>query len=561
MSYQKQVFQSGQVLLASQLNAMDDQIAANAESIGNNVSQEQLTQEVETAIANSHEIAFLKLENGSLKNRSASLEDLNKFDWAILDKGYVTLVFDDGSDDLGLAYEIAQEYGLTISCAIPPERLTIPLSGSTMTGTVKDACDAIVASGGEVLVHTLSPLSNEGATEQDFYNYFVQNKIDLEKAGYEINGIITAGSGYSDRSVTLKWVRQYYLYSDSEGKGQGYPQYEKSRYSVYDNTEQSDIDVINTTLDNAVKYKKWIVLAFHKISESSSLGTREASLRELFSNIKSYIDSGKLESVTYHYMYNHFGSSANAEAIKTNAYKIRSNEKSIAANTEAIAAKAENPLYGKTMAATGDSITATVSNREYAGYAKIIAERNLMAYETKAIWGATIARGISETSGCILDTIGQMREDADYVILSGGANDFYALSSGTETLGAVSNGYTSELDETTFCGALESMCAQAIERWPGKKLLYVITHRMLDISNESLEDWVTTMIGILRKWGIPYVDLWHEMPSLMLPGLKDRYTSNGNTVYDGTGDGLHPNEEGYRRYYVPVIEARLKGLG
>lgn len=561
MSYQKQVFQSGQVLLASQLNAMDDQIAANAESIGNNVSQEQLTQEVETAIANSHEIAFLKLENGSLKNRSASLEDLNKFDWAILDKGYVTLVFDDGSDDLGLAYEIAQEYGLTISCAIPPERLTHTLSGSTMTGTVKDACDAIVASGGEVLVHTLSPLSNEGATEQDFYNYFVQNKIDLEKAGYEINGIITAGSGYSDRSVTLKWVRQYYLYSDSEGKGQGYPQYEKSRYSVYDNTEQSDIDVINTTLDNAVKYKKWIVLAFHKISESSSLGTREASLRELFSNIKSYIDSGKLESVTYHYMYNHFGSSANAEAIKTNAYKIRSNEKSIAANTEAIAAKAENPLYGKTMAATGDSITATVSNREYAGYAKIIAERNLMAYETKAIWGATIARGISETSGCILDTIGQMREDADYVILSGGANDFYALSSGTETLGAVSNGYTSELDETTFCGALESMCAQAIERWPGKKLLYVITHRMLDISNESLEDWVTTMIGILRKWGIPYVDLWHEMPSLMLPGLKDRYTSNGNTVYDGTGDGLHPNEEGYRRYYVPVIEARLKGLG
>ena len=36
MSYQKQVFQSGQVLLASQLNAMDDQIAANAEAISAN---------------------------------------------------------------------------------------------------------------------------------------------------------------------------------------------------------------------------------------------------------------------------------------------------------------------------------------------------------------------------------------------------------------------------------------------------------------------------------------------------------------------------------------------
>ena len=60
MSYQKQVFQSGQVLLASQLNAMDDQIAANegaiaanteaiaanAEAIGQKVSQEQLTERV-----------------------------------------------------------------------------------------------------------------------------------------------------------------------------------------------------------------------------------------------------------------------------------------------------------------------------------------------------------------------------------------------------------------------------------------------------------------------------------------------------------------------------------
>ena len=56
MSYQKQVFQSGQVLLASQLNAMDDQIAANAEAIaanaeaiGQKVSQEQLTEAVQLA--------------------------------------------------------------------------------------------------------------------------------------------------------------------------------------------------------------------------------------------------------------------------------------------------------------------------------------------------------------------------------------------------------------------------------------------------------------------------------------------------------------------------------
>lgn len=49
MSYQKQDFQSGQVLLASQLNAMDDQIAANEEKIGEKVTQEQLTNAVRLA--------------------------------------------------------------------------------------------------------------------------------------------------------------------------------------------------------------------------------------------------------------------------------------------------------------------------------------------------------------------------------------------------------------------------------------------------------------------------------------------------------------------------------
>ena len=183
-----------------------------------------------------------------------------------------------------------------------------------------------------------------------------------------------------------------------------------------------------------------------------------------------------------------------------------------------------------------------------------------MTYESKAIWGATIASGIEGSSGCILETIPTMREDADYIILSGGANDFYALSGGREQLGAISSGYAAALDTTTFCGALESMLKQAIERWPGKKILYVITHRMLDIGHADLQNWVSMLIEILEKWGIPYVDLWHDMPSLMLGVLKNPYTSMGNTEYSGTGDGLHPNEEGYRLYYVPRIESRLKAI-
>ena len=86
----------------------------------------------------------------------------------------------------------------------------------------------------------------------------------------------------------------------------------------------------------------------------------------------------------------------------------------------------------------------------------------------------------------------------------------------------------------------------------------MITHRMLDISNKDLQTWVSTLIEILKKWGIPYVDLWHDMPSLALSNLKNLYTTNGNTVYEGTGDGLHPNEDGYRLYYVPRVENRMQ---
>lgn len=251
---------------------------------------------------------FLTFENEALKKRCMSLENLNKFSWSSFDKGYITLIFDDGSSDLGIAYEIAKEYGLFISGAVPPERLSNPLSGSSLTGTVKDACNAIVQDGGEILSHSLHTLNRDDVTEQDFYQYFVLNKLELEEAGFAIDGIMTAGAGYKDKSVTLKWAKTYYLYSDSEGYGQGFPQYSKSRYGVYGNSTTNNIDQIKMRISNAAEESDWLVLCFHTISESSVLGTSESLLRDLFGYIKEYIDSDKLQNVTYRFMYNTFGS-------------------------------------------------------------------------------------------------------------------------------------------------------------------------------------------------------------------------------------------------------------
>lgn len=218
-------------------------------------------------------------------------------------------------------------------------------------------------------------------------------------------------------------------------------------------------------------------------------------------------------------------------------------------------------LYKKTMIATGDSITATVHYRPWAGFAKIIAGKYNMTYDSSAIWGASIAHGIEDTSGCVLDTVPNMSDDADYIILSGGANDCYAIHDGREQLGQITEGYDNPFNESTFCGAMESLCQKAITKWPDKIILFVITHRMLDVYNpSSLDDIISKQIEILNKWGIPFVDLWHNIPSLGFASKKHKYTTMGNTTYNGTGDGLHPNYDGYIKYYVPMIEKKLLEL-
>lgn len=259
----------------------------------------------------STEIDKLNFENKNLKKRCMSLENLNKFAWASCDKGYISLVVDDGSSDLGCVYEIAQEYGITISAAIPPERLTNTLSGSTITGTVKDVCDLIVSNGGEIFTHTLSSLSQyDEITDDVLYQYYAENKKKLENAGYTINGIITAGSGHPDKAESLKWVRQYYLYSDSEGQGQGYPQYSKPRYLLYANNTNNTIDAMKTRITNANNNKTWLCIGMHTINagDEGVLNTSESALREVLELIKTYVDAGTMEVVTYNYMYNNFAS-------------------------------------------------------------------------------------------------------------------------------------------------------------------------------------------------------------------------------------------------------------
>lgn len=212
-----------------------------------------------------------------------------------------------------------------------------------------------------------------------------------------------------------------------------------------------------------------------------------------------------------------------------------------------------NPLIGKIITLNGDSICYGAGFK--GGYGKIIADRNNMVYENIAVSGATIAtnttdRNTGKNRHWISSTISNMREDADYVVLEGGVND----ASSHVAIGEITTGYSSPLDNTTFCGAFESMLKQTFERFPGKKVGFIIVHKMCNEFNSSEgENYYHKAIQILEKWGVPYLDLNTKCPPLnYIPNLKKTYTHNG--------DGWHPNEEGYKKYYCDEIEAFLKRL-
>lgn len=206
--------------------------------------------------------------------------------------------------------------------------------------------------------------------------------------------------------------------------------------------------------------------------------------------------------------------------------------------------KVINNLYGKRVYWDGDSIMYGYGYT--GGFANLIAQRNAMESTNFAVSGATLAQ--TSASHCIASSIAQMPNDADYYIFDGGVNDVAE----TANRGAISNGYDSTLDITTMIGAFEYICKSLVNK-PGKKYGYVFVQRIFNASDE----WETTlkpmMEQVLNKWGVPYIDLEKEIPPLgFIPSLANAYMADGGK--------WHPNEDGYKKYFVEKIEAWMRTL-
>ena len=182
--------------------------------------------------------------------------------------------------------------------------------------------------------------------------------------------------------------------------------------------------------------------------------------------------------------------------------------------------KINNPLYGKKIVCIGDSI---VKGQGYNGdtkgnksYVDIIAEKNNMTCINYAVSGATIMSGSNETVFHICDNIEKMDADADYIVVGGGYNDHIYKG----TIGTMTEDYTTEIiNKARIIGGTEYMSRKLLERYGGKKILFVFSHKIKDTPYTKINDYNNgshTMTevhdaieSVLKKYSIPYCDLYN----------------------------------------------------
>lgn len=212
-----------------------------------------------------------------------------------------------------------------------------------------------------------------------------------------------------------------------------------------------------------------------------------------------------------------------------------------------------NVLAGKTIVYDGDSICEGVYGG--GGYAELIAELTGSISINEGQGGGRLCTqdGSEDSFHSVVDNIVNLPKDADLYCFQGGINDWWSYGQ----LGSYdADDFTGELDTTTVCGALEAIFRYAFENFDGK-VCFVITHKIQstaykqNANGNTFTEYHDAMVGICEKYSIPYYDAFCDSG---LNGWDDEWSSallTGNA--EGTPDGCHPNEEGYRLCYAPQM--------
>ena len=277
--------------------------------------------------------------------------------------------------------------------------------------------------------------------------------------------------------------------------------------------------------------------------------------------------TGDVEKYIKNTVYNHTLNTGNNEYIRVAYYKSDTDIMQIEINNKVtefepygynlqgvnvINKNNTNILEGKTLINFGDSIADGVS-ADYKGYAHRIAENNNMVLYDYANGGATIKVKEDSENNILNQVINAESVNVDYVLFNGYTNDCKTVSNSTneEYLGEITEGYDNSFNENTFCGAFEKILKTLHEKYIGAKIIYVGTHINYSRDLNSQRIFNDLAIKICKKWGIPVVNMFEEGGLNSFIGVHEELYIN---------DGSHPNALGYDKYYVPIVESKMKSV-
>lgn len=211
-----------------------------------------------------------------------------------LPHGYVTIVLDDARNDIYQMADLFKKFNIPFSCAVPGKMVDPNENGDTKL--IKCLTD-VQNHGGEILSHTYDHHSFSETTDRAEVEYQFKTSYDaLTNAGFNVNGIIEAGSGGAEKKVDYNMVeevsRKYYKYSDAYGVS---PQYNAARTWV----NGMSIAKLKSKVSYAANHNEWLILFCH--------GFDEISAEDLTALLTHINETENMYPVTYKYMFETYG--------------------------------------------------------------------------------------------------------------------------------------------------------------------------------------------------------------------------------------------------------------
>ena len=175
-------------------------------------------------------------------------------------------------------------------------------------------------------------------------------------------------------------------------------------------------------------------------------------------------------------------------------------------------------------------------------FADILCEENGWEMIKEAVSGTTLVDGDENSYVSRLKRI--ETDSPDLFICQLSTND----ASQNKPLGKMAEGKDMDsFDVQTVAGAIEYIVAYVNEKWGCPVAFYTGTR----YDSSQYEEMVSLIKDIASKWGIHLINLWDE-PSFNAVSSRD-YERFMN-------DPIHPNLVGYREWWTPFFEMRIKEI-